>query len=132
MTSLVSVRLSHSTCVPLVTPRRTPKVWLFSVAPAVKLTVWVTHALTPPTDWGLPTPEDIIAGEELADCMRLTLSRLPDNQRAVLGLRDFDGEELGEIARLLDLSPANVRVLLHRARTRLFQTIERFQEPVLC
>ena len=41
---------------------------------------------------------------------------LPDRQRVVLTLRDVIGHSSDEVCDLLELSTANQRVLLHRAR----------------
>jgi RNA polymerase sigma-70 factor (ECF subfamily) len=39
-------------------------------------------------------------------------------------LRDVDGLRSDEVCHVLDLSPANERVLLHRGRSRLRQALE--------
>ena len=54
--------------------------------------------------------------------------KLPEQQKAVFMLRDLENYSLEQICNILDVSDSNVRVLLHRARQRLFQTIEHFQE----
>ena len=43
--------------------------------------------------------------------------QLPDRQRIVLTLRDVLGHSSDEVCQLLEISQANQRVLLHRART---------------
>nr|WP_184988538.1 sigma-70 family RNA polymerase sigma factor [Sphaerisporangium rubeum] len=64
-----------------------------------------------------PTPE----GEALAAEARITiaaaLADLPARQRSVIMLRDVEGFTSEEVCEILDLTPANQRVLLHRART---------------
>lgn len=49
----------------------------------------------------------------------LALEVLDERQRAVLVLRDVFGMTGPEVAAVLDTSPGNVRVVLHRARTAL-------------
>ena len=49
---------------------------------------------------------------------------MPATQRAVLTLRDMDGLEFEEICNILDVSASSVRVLLHRARQRLWVAID--------
>ena len=64
--------------------------------------------------------------------MRGLIDQLPPAQRAVLVLRDVEGESADETAALLGLSAENQRVLLHRARTRLRRALEdlkREREP---
>jgi RNA polymerase sigma-70 factor (ECF subfamily) len=52
------------------------------------------------------------------------IAALPDRQRAVISLRDVDGWSAAEVCDLLDLSEANQRVILHRARARVRQALE--------
>lgn len=78
------------------------------------------------------TPERILAGREALDHVRGLIDQLPPAQRAVLVLRDVEGESADETAALLGLSAENQRVLLHRARTRLRRALEdlkREREP---
>jgi RNA polymerase sigma-70 factor (ECF subfamily) len=44
------------------------------------------------------------------------LDQLPDSQRIVITLRDIEGYSAAEVSSILDISAANQRVLLHRAR----------------
>ena len=52
------------------------------------------------------------------------IAGLPSRQRTVIALRDIDGWSAAEVCDLLDLSEANQRVLLHRARARVRQALE--------
>lgn len=85
------------------------------------------HWSEPPRLWHADTPERILGSEQLRDHLLKAIEALPDTQRAVLELRDIDGLELAEICNMLDLSESNCRVLLHRARTRLWEHIEKQQ-----
>ncbi|MDZ7685380.1 MAG: sigma-70 family RNA polymerase sigma factor [Gammaproteobacteria bacterium] len=78
------------------------------------------------------SPDEMLSTRELADCMERTLARLPDMQSATLRLREQQGYSLHEICNILEVSESNVRVLLHRARTRLFETVEHFQATGEC
>jgi RNA polymerase sigma-70 factor (ECF subfamily) len=55
------------------------------------------------------------------------ISKLPDLFRIVLLLRDIEGYNTGEVAKLLDISESNVKVRLHRARAAL----KKLLEPIL-
>jgi len=72
-------------------------------------------------------PEHRAMCRELEDAVAEALTELPVTQRAVVELRSL-GHSLVEVADMLALSHANVRVLLHRARqslaTRLRSLIE--------
>ena len=48
--------------------------------------------------------------------MREAIDALPDRQRIVITLRDVLGHSSDEVCQMLELSGANQRVLLHRAR----------------
>ena len=52
------------------------------------------------------------------------IERLPAAQRAVLILRDMEQCEAEEACTLLEISAENQRVLLHRARGRIRETID--------
>ncbi len=58
----------------------------------------------------------MLAGEVRGE-LRAAVDALPDRQRLVLTLRDVLGHSSDEVCELLEISQANQRVLLHRART---------------
>ena len=74
---------------------------------------------TLPGLWEEVTPERIVAGRKLVDHMQEAIAALPDTQRAVLILRVQQGLEASEVCSILEISPTNMRVLLHRARLAL-------------
>ncbi len=58
---------------------------------------------------------NVLAGEVRAT-VRTAIDALPDRQRIVITLRDVMGHTSEEVCQMLELSGANQRVLLHRAR----------------
>jgi RNA polymerase sigma-70 factor, ECF subfamily len=58
----------------------------------------------------------VLAGEVRRE-VRSVLDTLPDRQRIVLTLRDVLGHSSEEVCTMMEISQANQRVLLHRART---------------
>ena len=52
------------------------------------------------------------------------IAELVPSQRAVIELRDVQGLTSVEVCELLDITEANQRVLLHRARARVRQLLE--------
>ena len=64
-------------------------------------------------------PEPALLAREFRDVLTAALGGLPERQRAVVELRDVHGLDAQEVCELLDLTPANQRVLLHRGRARL-------------
>ena len=61
-----------------------------------------------------------------------TLASLSELQSSVLLLCERQGLELREFCNLLGVSLSNVRVLLHRARLKVFATLEHYQETGQC
>jgi len=57
--------------------------------------------------------------KEMGACVREFVDRLPPDYRAVLILSELEGFKNREIADILEISLDNVKVKLHRARTRL-------------
>lgn len=90
------------------------------------------HWLLAPFTWHQDTPEALLTESELRDCLEHTLLSLSQLQGSVLTLRERQGLELEEICNLLDISLSNVRVLLHRARLKVFATVEHFEETGEC
>ncbi|MEV4010459.1 RNA polymerase sigma factor [Nonomuraea angiospora] len=68
-----------------------------------------------PATW--PTPESEALASEVRGLIAEGLARLPPRQRIVITLRDVEGCTSDEVCEILEISEANQRVLLHRART---------------
>jgi RNA polymerase sigma-70 factor (ECF subfamily) len=56
------------------------------------------------------------------------LDGLPPAQRLVVTLRDIEQLSSDEVCTMLEITPANQRVLLHRGRTGLRRSIEALLE----
>ena len=90
------------------------------------------HWLLAPFAWHQDTPEALLTEDELRECLEQTLLSLPQLQSSVLVLRERLGLELEEICNILEVSLSNVRVLIHRARLKVFATVEHFEETGEC
>ncbi|MDG9853181.1 MULTISPECIES: RNA polymerase sigma factor [Pseudomonas] len=90
------------------------------------------HWSPAPLAWHEDSPEALLAEDELRQCLEKTLLSLSELQRSVLLLRERQGLELEEICNLLEVSLSNARVLLHRARLKVFATVEHFEETGEC
>ncbi|MGX1125708.1 RNA polymerase sigma factor [Pseudomonas sp. HLS-6 TE3448] len=90
------------------------------------------HWRVAPFAWHEDTPEALLSEDELRQCLEHTLLSLPQLQSSVLILRERQGLALEEICNLLEISLSNVRVLLHRARLKVFATLEHFEETGQC
>ena len=60
----------------------------------------------------------------LLSAVRGAIDALGEPQQAVVTLRDVEGLSTQEVATLLGLSEANVRVILHRGRARVREIVE--------
>ena len=74
-----------------------------------------------PSPWD---PEPAVLSAEFRDVLVKVLGELPERQRAVVEHRDVHGFDPREVCELLNLTPANQRVLLHRGRARLRAALE--------
>lgn len=82
---------------------------------------WLPHEVPVPFP---DTPEGSVLGDELIALTRRELDKLPDRQRLVVTMRDMLDLDSAEVCAMLDISVANQRVLLHRGRAALRQTLE--------
>jgi RNA polymerase sigma-70 factor (ECF subfamily) len=76
------------------------------------------HRVDPGPPWR-SDDADPVEQRELAERVRGAIDRLPEIHRNVLLLRDIEGLDTEETARLLDVKADTVKVRLHRARQAL-------------
>lgn len=69
-------------------------------------------------------PERSAADGELRDLLEAVVGALPDPLRSVFILREVEGLSARETAEVLDISPENARVRLHRAKALLKRQID--------
>jgi RNA polymerase sigma-70 factor (ECF subfamily) len=79
----------------------------------------------PPASWAA-IPEEQLLGAEARARIEAALGELPPKLREIAILRDVAGWTSDEVCRLLNISPANQRVRLHRARTAVRQRLEEY------
>ena len=82
------------------------------------------HWAEAPRLWDELNPERVVAGRQLWTHVQEAIERLPAGQRAVIVLRDMEGQDAEAACVLLNISAENQRVLLHRARGRIRKTID--------
>jgi RNA polymerase sigma-70 factor (ECF subfamily) len=68
--------------------------------------------------------EDKLANAKALEACRKALAGLPEPQHTVVTLRDVEGLSTKEVSRLLELTDANTRVLLHRGRAKIREIVE--------
>jgi RNA polymerase sigma-70 factor (ECF subfamily) len=77
-----------------------------------------------PSDWGRSAAVRVQERETMRAVMT-AIADLPPTQRTVIRMRDVEGYASEEVCALLEISEANQRVLLHRARSRVRAALER-------
>ena len=78
-------------------------------------------------EWAM-LPLDKLLNEELSSVINKTILTLPKKYRVVIILRDIEGFSTAETAQILNLSPSNVKVRLHRARLYLRDKLKGYFE----
>ncbi|MCK4987995.1 MAG: sigma-70 family RNA polymerase sigma factor [Desulfobacterales bacterium] len=78
-------------------------------------------------NWAL-MPLDKLLNDELLDKINQAIFSLPEKYRLVIVLRDIEGFSTAETAQILNLSAANVKVRLHRARLFLRDKLKGYFE----
>jgi len=125
--------------------RSTLQAWLFGICANRARSAFLRQVRTVPVDTAGPTVDPARFGPDrtwsdppdswddvdarldaakLAPLVLAAIEQLPAAQRQVVTLRDVEGLTGNEVCRILDISDANQRVLLHRGRARVRQALE--------
>ncbi|HSB39218.1 MAG TPA: sigma-70 family RNA polymerase sigma factor [Gaiellaceae bacterium] len=86
---------------------------------------WAGHWKSYPERWDT-VPEERLLGGEARRRVESAIRRLPPAQQQVVTLRDIEGWSAEEVCSALEISEANQRVLLHRARSKVRQALEAY------
>lgn len=86
---------------------------------------WPGHWSAAPESWTSQPEERLLAAESMA-VVRHAIETLPPAQQAVINLRDVHGWSAEEVCDVLQVTPANQRVLLHRARCCVRARLEKY------
>ncbi len=71
----------------------------------------------------IETPENSLYREELEQVIKRTLSKLPEDLRVALTLREFEGMSYEDIADVMDCPVGTVRSRIFRAREAIDKEI---------
>jgi RNA polymerase sigma-70 factor (ECF subfamily) len=88
---------------------------------------WPHHWAIEPGAWR--TPEDELLADEARHVILDAIDALPPAQREVIVLRDVEGMPSIEVCNILAITDTHQRVLLHRARSRVRNALERYYHP---
>ncbi|MBQ6225940.1 MAG: RNA polymerase sigma factor [Bacteroidaceae bacterium] len=69
------------------------------------------------------TPQEQLEASEQISLVNRLMDDLPEVQRTIMLLRDIEGKTYQEISQTLDISETQVKVYLHRARTKIKERI---------
>ncbi|MFA6008603.1 MAG: RNA polymerase sigma factor [Desulfobacteraceae bacterium] len=78
-------------------------------------------------DWAVE-PSERLLNRELSNKIQSAIAELPTDYRLVLVLRDMEGFSTEETAGILHITPANVKVRLHRARLFVRNVLKEYYE----
>lgn len=78
----------------------------------------------PPVSEQVAALETSMIREEMSECIRDFVERLPQNYRTVLVLSDIEDFTNSEIAQIMGESKGSAKIRLHRARQRLKKELE--------
>ena len=76
-----------------------------------------------PVNWPVDAIK-LLESREFWETLNRCLSRLPRQMAIAFTLREIDGMSTNEICEILDVSPNNLWVILHRGRAKLRQLLE--------
>ena len=82
---------------------------------------------SPPSHWDITSPEALLANDELIHIIYSSIEKLPPKQQAIISMADLEAISMEDICNILEISNSNARVLLHRARTKIWQAIEDYE-----
>ncbi len=93
----------------------------------------IRHETQPPKDHPspAPSPERMAAGSQLGREIAHALSELSETSRSVVILREIQGLSYREISEITKIHIDTVRVILHRARRRLRDSLKEVQTHVV-
>jgi len=106
-------------------PRRPFAPWLYQIARNVARNHVAARARSPvdvplsslPSD--LPGPDGMLERSQIRARIARAIAELPDRRRTAFQLSDVEGYDVGEVARIMGLSPGTVRSHIHHARSAL-------------
>ncbi len=82
-----------------------------------------SHQCISPTTRDEYTPERLLVSKQSLAQIEQAIQSLPPTQRQVIVLRDIEGIDSEEICQILNITATNQRVLLHRGRSKVRQSL---------
>ncbi len=85
------------------------------------------EAATAPPEWAT-APLEKLLNSELSETLSSAILSLPEKYRVIVHLRDVEGFSTDETAQILGITPANVKVRLHRGRLFLREKLREYYD----
>jgi RNA polymerase sigma-70 factor (ECF subfamily) len=85
--------------------------------------IYPGHWRASPSSWS-SAPDVVTEDRETLRVAMRAIADLPPAQQTVIRMRDLEGSSADEVCTTLEISQANQRVLLHRARSRVRAALE--------
>jgi RNA polymerase sigma-70 factor (ECF subfamily) len=95
------------------------KSWLFTTAYRIMIDGIRRQSKTSRMESHHPEPQHSNQWSDLQEVLHDALNELPDIQKQVVLLRDYEGYSYEEIGEITELNPSQVKVYIFRARKRL-------------
>jgi RNA polymerase sigma factor (sigma-70 family) len=76
-----------------------------------------------------PDPQSMVEMRDSAEKVKDLISNLPEQQKAVIHMRDIDGYSYEEISEIMSMEINAIRVTLSRARRSVRESLIKIQEP---
>ena len=76
-----------------------------------------------------PDPGSVVDMKDSADRVKVLISNLPEQQKAIIHLRDIDGYSYEEISEIMNMEINTIRVALSRARRFVRESLIKTHEP---
>src|SRR2546428_233417 len=89
---------------------------------------WAGYWASYPQPWDENTPQKLLLSKEGTTFLEQAIEALPPKLRQIIVMRDVEGLSSEEACNILGISETNQRVLLHRARSRVRKTLEKYLE----
>lgn len=79
---------------------------------------------------GGESPDERLERQDRVEWVRRLIDGLPEKQRTALQLREIDGSSYAEVAEAMQITEADVKVTIHRARQALKAALERLHHSL--
>lgn len=88
--------------------------------------------LTPPQYSFQESCEDLTENDDFIDCLQKNIDHLSDQQRSAVILYELHNYSSDEVCQILNITVSNLRVMVHRARQKVYTMVDHWHETGEC